>query len=155
VPAAFRLRRDLDAPVAAPEWPGGFACRTLRPEDAADVHELLRLAYTEGRGVADVEVWWTALSTDKEFDPALCFLVEDGDGRLAGAALCWTSDFLKDLAVHPDTRRLGIGENLLRQVFGVFRDRGACAVDLKVEAHNAKAIRLYERMGMRRVPFEG
>ena len=59
--------------------------------------------------------------------------------RLAGAALCWTSAFLKDLAVRPDMRRLGIGENLLRQVFRHFRVRGAAAVDLKVETGNANA----------------
>lgn len=102
----------------------------------------------------DFEEWWEEFSGDSEFDPALCFLVV-GQGRLAGVALCWTSAFLKDLAVHPDARRLGLGENLLRQVFRTFRTKGASAVDLKVEAGNAHAIRLYERAGMYRVPYAG
>ena len=67
----------------------------------------------EGRGVPDFEDWWEKFSGDSEFDASLCFLVF-GEGRLAGVALCWTSAFLKDLAVRPDMRRLGIGENLLR-----------------------------------------
>jgi ribosomal protein S18 acetylase RimI-like enzyme len=33
-------------------------------------------------------------------------------------------------------------------VFGTFAARGAAAVELKVEATNARAIRLYERTGM-------
>ena len=152
---AFRLRRDLDGPVEAPAWPADFSCRTLLPEDAPNVHRLLQLAYTEGRGVPGYAAWWAGLSGDSEFDPALCFLVIDAQGKLAGAALCWTSAFLKDLAVHPTARRLGLGENLLRQVFRIFREKGASAVDLKVEADNADAIRLYERAGMYRVPFSG
>ena len=76
---AFRLRRDLDAAMEAPAWPAGFSCRTLLPEDAPEVHRLLQLAYTEGRGVPDYAAWWASLSGDSEFDPALCFLVFDGE----------------------------------------------------------------------------
>jgi ribosomal protein S18 acetylase RimI-like enzyme len=151
---AFRLRRNLDRPIQPPEWPKGFSCRALLPSDAADTHALLKTAYVEGRGVPDFAEWWEEFSGDSESDPALCFLVF-GQGRIAGAALCWTSAFLKDLAVHPDARRLGIGENLLRLVFRTFQARNAFAVDLKVEAGNASAIRLYERAGMYRVPWEG
>jgi ribosomal protein S18 acetylase RimI-like enzyme len=151
---AFRLRKIIDRPIAPPEWPAGFSCRTLLPEDAPEVHRLLRAAYAEGRGVPDFEEWWEKFSGDCEFDASLCFLVF-GEDRIAGAALCWTSAFLKDLAVHPDSRRLGIGENMMRQVFRTFRTRDAPAVDLKVEAGNANATRLYERAGMHRVPWDG
>lgn len=152
---AYRLRRNLAAPVARPDWPPGFDCRIFRQDDAPAVHDLLRGAYVEGRGVADYQSWWTALSGDEEFDPALCFLVFDRRQKLAGVAQCWTSAFIKDLAVRADVRRLGLGESLLRLAFTVFRDRGAKFVDLKVEAGNARAIRLYERMGMERAPFSG
>ena len=151
---AFRLRRDLDQAIPQPEWPPGFSCRTLLADDAAEVHRLLRAAYVEGRGVPDFEDWWEKFSGDSEFDASLCSLVFS-EGRLAGVALCWTSAFLKDLAVRPDMRRLGIGENLLRIVFRNFRVKGAAAVDLKVETGNANAIRLYERVGMYRVPYDG
>ncbi len=154
VESAFRLRRDLDTAISQPQWPGGYFCRTLLPADVPDVHRLLRTAYVEGRGVPDLEEWWEKFCGDSEFDVSLCFLVFGGDG-LAGAALCWTSAFLKDLAVHPDARRLGLGENLLRQVFQTFRTKGASAVDLKVETGNASAIRLYERAGMYRVSYDG
>ena len=152
---ALRYRRYLDQAVMAPKWPAGFSCRTLLTEDAPAVHDLLKLAYTQGRGVPDYSTWWVALSEDTEFDPALCFLAVDGRDRICGVAQCWTSSFLKDLAVHPDFQRQGVGEGLLRQVFRTFRRRGAPHLDLKVEAGNAPAIRLYERVGMRQVPLAG
>lgn len=151
---AFRLRKDLGRPVPSPEWPPGFSSRTLLQADATAVHALLGAAYGEDGGVPEFAAWWREFSGDAEFDGSLCFLVLR-DGRLAAVALCWTSAFLKDLAVHPDFRRLGLGSNLLRQVFGAFRERHASAVDLKVETGNAAAIALYERAGMYRVPWGG
>ena len=119
------------------------------------MHRLLRGAYTEGRGVPDLEDWWAKLSGDDEFDPHLCFLAIDPRGEIAGAAHCWTGAFLKDLAVRATNRRLGIGESLLRHVFVTFGKQGAAYVDLKAEAGNDSAIRLYERAGMYRVPLAG
>jgi ribosomal protein S18 acetylase RimI-like enzyme len=152
--SAFRLRKNLDHPIPEPEWPVGFSCRSLRFEDAPDVHRLLASAYAGGPDVPDFEAWWGKLSGDYEFDASFCCLVF-GEGRLAGAALCWTSAFPKDFVVHPDTRGLGLGENLLITIFRNFQAKGASAVDLKVEARNASAIRLYERVGMYRVPYGG
>ena len=39
------------------------------------------------------------------------------------------------------------------QVFSAFRQRGADHVDLKVDASNAEAERLYRRLGMYTVPL--
>ena len=151
---AFRLRKDLDRQIPPPEWPPGFSCRTLLASDAHAIHDVMSEAYVDGRGVPPFDNWWPNFSCDPEFDASLCFLVF-GKDRLAAVALCWTSAFLKDLAVHPDFKRIGLGGNLLRQVFGAFRERGAKAVDLKVEAGNQAAIALYERAGMYRAPWEG
>ena len=48
-------------------------------------------------------------------------------------------------------RRHGLGEALLQLAFRTFQERGARSVDLKVQAQNAPAIRLYERVGMRTI----
>ena len=151
---AFRLRKDLDQPILPPEWPPGFSCRALLASDAHAVHDVMSKAYTDGRGVPPFDIWWPNFSCDPEFDASLCFLVF-GKEKLAAVALCWTSAFLKDLAVHPDARRIGLGSNLLKQVFRAFQERHAKAVDLKVEAGNAGAIAFYERAGMYRVPWDG
>jgi ribosomal protein S18 acetylase RimI-like enzyme len=133
----------------SPVWPEGARLVMFTPEQAAGVHALLAAAYANGGGsVLPFAQWWIAVSHDAEFDPALCFVAQDASGRPIGVAHCWTSAFVKDLAVHPDWRRRGLGRALLLHAFGVFSVRGAGAVDLKVEAGNAAAIALYKSLGM-------
>ena len=91
--------------------------------------------------------WWKTLAADSEYDPALCFTAWSG-GTLVGVAQCWTSAFVKDLAVHPAWRRRGVATGLLLTAFRIFRDRGASSVALKVQADNAVAICFYENLGM-------
>lgn len=52
-----------------------------------------------------------------------------------------------DLAVMPSHRSHGVGAQLLAFVEGIARQRGACKLTLEVLQGNAKAMRLYERMG--------
>ncbi|TPN77466.1 GNAT family N-acetyltransferase [Mesorhizobium sp. CU2] len=154
-PDDIRLRKILDDALSAPHWPQGFAMRCFEHRDAQALHALLAEAFDDGAD-GPFDAWWPRISGDAEFDPDLCFLVIDGKGLLAGAALCWTSGFVKDLAVHPDSRRRGIGEALMRHVFLAFRDRGAVHVDLKTNmVENSAAFRLYERLGMIPVAWEG
>lgn len=153
---AIRLRRNLNAPMNKPNWPKAVAVRTLQVGDATSIHTLLNLGAAEYGGEAtSFDDWWASLSTNPEFDPALCFLAVDEGQKILGVAQCWTSAYLKDLAVHPEARRCGVGENLLWHVFQVFRQRGASHVDLKVVADNLAARRLYDRVGMVAVAFDG
>ncbi|MEQ1951379.1 GNAT family N-acetyltransferase [Mesorhizobium sp. CN2-181] len=153
---AWRLRKLLDGDQPAPRWPASVSIRTLNSPDAKAVHALLIRAYEGDEDIfPSAEDWWARFSGDPEFDGNLCFLALDADGKLAGVALCWTSAFLKDLAVRQDMRRQGLGEALLRHVFAAFRARGATHVDLKVELDNDAGLRLYLRCGMVRVPWEG
>jgi ribosomal protein S18 acetylase RimI-like enzyme len=87
------------------------------------------------------------MTTDEEFDPQLWFLAES-QGMPVGAVLCWTSAFVKDVVVHESWRRRGLAEALLLRAFNALATRGATAVELKVEAANHSAVRLYERLGM-------
>ena len=149
-----RLRRTLDAALAVPVWPAGYVMRTLVPGDEGSLHALLLEVGWEID--PDLEDWWAERSGDDEFDPALCFLAFDPAGRMVGAACCWTSGYLKDLAVHPAARRMGLGEALVRQVFQSLRARGIGHVDLKTNRiDSADAMRLYRRLGMVEVDWEG
>ena len=154
-PNDIRLRKVLDETLTAPHWPEGFAMRPFEHRDAQALHALLEELFDDGTD-GPFEDWWPRILGDAEFDPDLCFLVIDGKGLLAGAALCWRSGFVKDLAVHPDSRRHGIGEALMRHLFFTFRERGAAHVDLKTNTvKNTAAFRLYERLGMIAVDWEG
>jgi GNAT superfamily N-acetyltransferase len=147
----LRMRIELPSAIPRPVWPEGSHVRGFHSSDAERVHGLLEHGYRRGGGsVAPFGVWLAALTGDSEFDPELCFLVEVGDD-LAACAICWTSAFVKDIVVAERWRRRGFGESLLRLAFRTFQARGATHVDLKVEAQNAPAIRLYERVGMRMI----
>jgi ribosomal protein S18 acetylase RimI-like enzyme len=146
-------RRELAQSIAEPVSVYPYVMRTFR--SAADVpalHALLQEAYTaNGSALAPREEWWQVLSLDPEFDARLVFLVETPIGTLAAAGIAWSSGFVKDLAVSPGHRRLGLGSALLGHICQAFLERGAHAVDLKVSADNQPAIALYEAMGMRRM----
>lgn len=149
----LRLRRDLVGVIAPPVWPAGVTLRTLgaRPEKklAQAAHAVLEAGFWEGGGGAPIfRQWWKALRKDEEFDPALVFLAME-DGAVIGMAQCWTSSFVKDLAVHPAARKRGLGRALMLAAFHAFQQRGATHVDLKVREENAVAQALYRSLGMR------
>jgi ribosomal protein S18 acetylase RimI-like enzyme len=143
------MRRALENDPPTPAWPEGIGVRSFRPDDGPAVHALLEHAYRGGGGSVDpFETWLPEMTSDTEFDPQLWFLAEAEGGSLAGAALCWTSAFLKDLVVHESWRGRRLGAALVHHVLGEFRRRGARAVELKVESDNPSgAQRLYERLG--------
>jgi len=58
---------------------------------------------------------------------------------------------VNNIAVHPDFRRLGIGEQVLRQVVEEIRFRGGKLVTLEVRPSNAGALRLYKKLGFRMI----
>ena len=116
---------------------------------AAEVHHLLEQAYAcGGGGVGPFQAWWAGIRDDSEYDSLLVLLAASDAGEMLGVAHCWTSAFIKDLAVAGSWRRRGIGAALLMHVFDAFRRRGVVHVDLKVEDSNKRAIRLYGRLGM-------
>jgi ribosomal protein S18 acetylase RimI-like enzyme len=139
----------LEPPPGPPVWPDGVTVRTWRDGDGPAVHALLVAAFERNREeVPPYGEWLPSITEDEEFDPGTCVLAECDEG-LAGVALCWSSGFVKDVAVGPSWRRRGLGEALLRHAFAEFRARGHTEVSLKVDADNPTgAVRLYERVGM-------
>jgi ribosomal protein S18 acetylase RimI-like enzyme len=144
------MRVELSpARLREPAWPDGVVARSFEPGDAQALHSLLEHGYRRGGGsVAAFRTWLVEMTTDEEFDPLLWFLAES-QGVLVAAVLCWTSAFVKDVVVHESWRRRGLAEALLLRAFNAFATRGATTVELKVEAENHNAVRLYERLGMR------
>lgn len=151
-PHVLTLRRELRGAIAHPRPPAGMSLATLPPKPEIGlvkaVHSVLEAGFWEGGGGApNFRRWWKALRKDREFDPALVFLAMDAQG-VAGMAQCWTSAFVKDLAVHPRARGRGIGRTLMLAAFHAFAMRGATHVDLKVREENAVALALYHSLGM-------
>jgi ribosomal protein S18 acetylase RimI-like enzyme len=145
----LRMRRRLADPVPESVWPVGTGLIPFAPDlHAGQVHALLVKAYAQGGGyVEPFAIWWPSLRDDSEYDPTLCFIAADEHGEILGVAQCWTSAFIKDLAVAPAKRRQGLGAALLCHALRVFSVRGAAYVDLKVHADNPTgALRLYRSL---------
>jgi ribosomal protein S18 acetylase RimI-like enzyme len=147
----LKLTRHLTSAATAPGWPQGVAPGPFSATLAPKVHALMRLAYAEGGGSVpfDFDSWWTSTRHDPEFDTSLCFLAM-ARGEPVGFALCWTSSFVKDLVVHPEWRRRGVGAALLRTAMAALADRGHTEVSLKVQPDNMRARRLYTHLGFRK-----
>jgi len=137
------MRRQLQH-APSPAWPETLKSGRLSAENAASVYELLLFGDAH---MADFSTWWRAFQQDPEYDPQLCLIVEDHQGIVA-VAQCWTSAFVRHLAVHPRARRQGIGRLLLQRAFALFVLRNEGWLDLNVMENNLPARRLYEQAGM-------
>ncbi len=143
------LRRDLTGSLPAPQWPADTRLDHYRDELAPAIHAVLRMTQDQGGGrVASLDDWRRQFVSDAECDPTLCLVASNADGILA-VAQCWTSAFIKNLAVHPCAQGQGLGRALLLHSFQVFKQRGEPYVDLKVLESNLRARQLYESSGMR------
>lgn len=142
------MQRQLDTSVNLPVWPDDLHFTPFSKTIAPEIHSLLQIGFKNTQNSIPVfSQWFTALISDSEFDPALCFVIKDKE-RIIGYAQCWTSAFIKDLVIHPEQRKRGLGTLLLQQAFYVFKERNFETVALKVLSNNINAIRLYTSCGM-------
>jgi mycothiol synthase len=155
---SFTMQIELPETLGEPEWPPGLTPRTYdRANDEQAVYECAQEAFADHWGFEPIslETWRTFAGADSRFDPALWWLVEDGDELAAVCLNAWhfsgdrTFGWVGTLAVRRPWRRRGLGLALLRHSFGDFKRRGANRVGLSVDAENTTgAVRLYERAGM-------
>ncbi|BBZ44291.1 N-acetylglutaminylglutamine synthetase [Mycobacterium parmense] len=155
----YRLRftGDSDSDEPSPR-PPGVAVRTLENPDDADA--MNRVYVRCGMVPAPVEIIWH----NHEQVQAVTYLiaVRDGDGAVVGTVTGVDHELLFSdpergsslwtLAVDPAAGIPGIGEALTRALAEHFRRAGRSYMDLSVAHDNAAAIRLYEKLGFRRVP---
>lgn len=73
----------------------------------------------------------------------------DGDQLIgyAGAHLIWGEAHVTNVAIHPDWRGRGLGEQLMRALEAGAAERGAERATLEVRVTNAAARALYTKLG--------
>jgi mycothiol synthase len=143
---------DLQSVPPEPDWPEEISVRTFRDADAAPLKTLLDEAYAAEphHTPMSFEHWRTFMLGDPSYDPRVWFLALAGE-EIVGAALNWKEGYVKDLVVHPEWRRRGLGKALMLQTFVEFARRGIPRVTLKTDSINpTQAWRLYESLGMRK-----
>ena len=152
----WRMRRELDGTLPAPEWPDGVTVRTYeRGRDDRAVHALITTSFREigGQHERSFEEWKGYLLDTERFDADL-YLVAEAAGEVVGAALSQPMGtdygFVRQLAVAPSQRGRGLGLALLHECFRRHAARGFPAPVLGVDAANPTgALDLYEKAGMR------
>jgi len=72
-------------------------------------------------------------------------------GTIQGVAERGGGGMIQNIGVVPGHRGLGLGSSLIERSLAGFRMHGVGRVTLEVTADNARAVRLYQRLGFRRV----
>jgi ribosomal-protein-alanine N-acetyltransferase len=81
---------------------------------------------------------------------ARCWVAETEDRRIAAMIVSWIivdEMHIATIATHPDFRRQGIGEQILRDALQDGRDAGAHLAFLEVRASNEGAQAMYRKFG--------
>lgn len=125
---------------------------SIRPAERGDLLEVLRI-----EKASFPQPW--------PYDAFVRFLDESGflvaivptDPAIAGFVVAdtvthhgQTIGHVKDLAVHPDYRRRGIGERLLERALATIATRDVTQVKLEVRRGNDAALTLYNKFGFDR-----
>jgi ribosomal-protein-alanine N-acetyltransferase len=82
------------------------------------------------------------------------FVLAKVGGRIAGYAVACADKRhaeIASLAVHPDYRRRGVADALMRHTLGALGAAGFGRVDLMVRTENLAGAQLYRSLGFRRV----
>jgi ribosomal-protein-alanine N-acetyltransferase len=125
-----------------------YTLRRMAQRDLAAILEIERVSFPSP---------WSLAGFERELATAWAMptvALEDGPGgeRVVGYACAWyVADEVQllNVAVHPERRRRGIGEALVRRVQADAATHGARAIVLEVRVANLPARRLYARLGFR------
>ncbi|MFD7655272.1 mycothiol synthase [Actinosynnema sp. NPDC059797] len=152
----LRMGRRLDADLPAPVLPPGVRLRAFEPgRDEEAVVRVNHRAFSwhpeqGAMGVEDLR----AKQGEPWFDPAGFLLAVDADDRLLG--FHWTKAHSAELGevyvvgVDPDAQGGGLGKALTLAGLAHLRAAGRVEVMLYVEADNASALAVYNRLGFTR-----
>ncbi|MGE0233135.1 MAG: GNAT family N-acetyltransferase, partial [Flavobacteriaceae bacterium] len=151
-------RLNLATYRASSRTPKNFFIRRLTVQHDADA--INRLYSARGMVTIPPEFFW-----QKRDARALCYFVAEDEKTGAILGTVTGVDHMQAfndpergsslwcLAVDPQASQPGLGEALVRRLAEYFAARGAAYMDLSVLHDNTQAIRLYEKLGFRRVPF--
>ena len=98
------------------------------------------------------------ISNKPGFLPAATWLIARGSspeslqwcGTIQGVGARGSVGMIQNVGVVPGHRGLGLGRSLVERALAGFRMQGLRRVGLEVTVDNARAVRLYQRMGFRR-----
>jgi mycothiol synthase len=152
VRSLVHLDIDLSPDTATPPDPPDVALRGFAAGDEPAAHATIEAAFAGSWGFHPLTYQeFSERIVGREFEPGLSVMAEH-QGEAVGVLLGRRMDglgWVDMLAVLPAWRGRGIGGALLQASFVRFRDHGLPRAMLNVDSENeARAVRLYERVGM-------
>ncbi len=133
--------------------------RHANPDDISAVMELIQLKAEFDGCLTGVEATPKKLGKTLFCENPLAFvlLAEIDRERIGFATYHWIYStflakpgiWLDDLYVKAEYRSNGIGEMLIKYLYQIAQSKGCGRIDWTVAATNARAIKFYERMGVR------
>ena len=164
-----RFRMEIDLAAAAPQraLPPGYRFVPWN-EAVVDVHA--RTKFRAFRDEIDAVVFpclgdidgcrrlMREIRNKPGFLPAATWLIARGSspeslqwcGTIQGVGARGSIGMIQNVGVVPGHRGLGLGRSLVERALAGFRMQGLRRVGLEVTVDNARAVRLYQRMGFRR-----
>ena len=165
----YRMEIRLEAYSASIQVPAGFK---LLPWAARLLNEHADVKFESFRDELDAHVFpclgeqegcrklMREISGRKDFVPSATWLASkctefesaiQAVGTIQGLRVGPREGAIQNIGVHPSFRGLGLGTALLDAALRGFQLVGCRTVNLEVTVQNTSAIRLYERLGFRRV----
>lgn len=122
-----------------------FFIRRMRESDLPGVLEIERVSFSNP---------WSADTFKGEIqNESISFpmvVVEQPGEKVVAYVIYWRihDDVqINNVAVHPDYRRLGIGETMLRNIIEKLKKAGVSLISLDVRLSNSAAISFYKKLG--------
>ena len=114
------------------------------------MHEAHAQAVAELEKVCFNDPWSVNSILSEVHNPLSCWYVAMDEDRLVGyigsqSVLGWAD--MMNLAVHPDYRGKGIGEQLVNMLIDYLMNHGVSCLTLEVRVSNTPARGLYEKLG--------
>ncbi|KXG76047.1 Acetyltransferase YpeA [Fervidicola ferrireducens] len=123
--------------------PGKVTIELMKTEDLDQVMEVEKLSFTNpwSKNSFFLELTTNELAT---------YIVAKVDGKVVGYAGMWLivgEAHVTNVAVHPEFRKKGIGELLMRSLMTLAKESGAKMMTLEVRKSNYIAQNLYTKLG--------
>lgn len=155
------MRRAATIPTPRRTPPEGFEVRSYRPEDEAELLRVNASAFASHpeQGAMDADNLAERMG-ETWFDPAGLIVAMDGDNKDHMLGFHWTKRHSRHLGevyvvgISPDAQGRGLGKRLTADGLDHLARLGVDEVLLYVEADNAPAVRLYEKLGFTHAPAD-
>lgn len=120
--------------------------RYMQQEDVKDVAEIEKQCFSEP--------WSEKAFADTVSDDNYLYIVAECDGRTVGyvgGIMSAPDTDITNIAVKEQYRRMGIGQELMRQFAGILASKDIHNIFLEVRESNEPAINLYREQGFEQV----